>query len=276
MGDKISAIGAPLGLEGSITSGIVSFTERKLFTTGSVFQIDAPVNSGNSGGPCIDTNMKVQAIVFAGILDSQGLNFAIPVEFLKQEFNHCWIGCYGRTKKTGKKKTGLEILYVMPGSTSRFCGLSEGDIIYKVNDVSINSIEDMQSFLRECQPGTISKIFYRNEKSDVNEKLVYLEKRPEKPAVEVYNSDLVENSFLPLFGMKLSSVSEFKKRFVVSGIIPASQADELSFSENDTLYIKDIVFDKENKFILAQIVTQRHKKSIIDVVMVLSASYDNP
>ena len=62
-----------------ITSGIISAVDRKLFTTGSVLQIDAAVNSGNSGGPCIDQQMRVQAIVFAGILQYQGLNFAIPV-----------------------------------------------------------------------------------------------------------------------------------------------------------------------------------------------------
>ena len=85
VGDRVYAIGSPLGLESTLTSGIVSSTNRKLFTTGSVLQIDAAVNSGNSGGPCIDLNGNVQAVVFAGIQKYQGLNFAIPVEYLKQE-----------------------------------------------------------------------------------------------------------------------------------------------------------------------------------------------
>ena len=48
VGDKISAIGTPIGLEGTLTSGIISSTDRKLLTLGNVFQIDAAVNSGNS------------------------------------------------------------------------------------------------------------------------------------------------------------------------------------------------------------------------------------
>ena len=79
VGDNISAIGTPIGLEGTITSGIISSTSRTLMTIGKVFQIDAAVNSGNSGGPLIDSNKTVQAIVFAGMLQFQGLNFAIPV-----------------------------------------------------------------------------------------------------------------------------------------------------------------------------------------------------
>ena len=99
VGDNISAIGTPIGLEGTITSGIISSTSRTLMTIGKVFQIDAAVNSGNSGGPLIDSNKTVQAIVFAGMLQFQGLNFAIPVEYLKQELpllyrgeelKHCW------------------------------------------------------------------------------------------------------------------------------------------------------------------------------------------
>ena len=83
VGDKISAIGTPIGLEGTLTSGIISSIGRKMTTLGNVFQIDAAVNSGNSGGPLIDEKYKVQAIVFAGMLQFQGLNFAIPVEYLK-------------------------------------------------------------------------------------------------------------------------------------------------------------------------------------------------
>lgn len=58
VGDKIYCIGSPVGLERTLTSGIVSATDRKLFTTGSVLQIDAAVNSGNSGGPCVDVYWK--------------------------------------------------------------------------------------------------------------------------------------------------------------------------------------------------------------------------
>ncbi|MBR0124148.1 MAG: serine protease [Treponema sp.] len=83
VGDKVYAIGSPLGLDRTLTSGIISAKDRELFTSGKVFQIDAAVNSGNSGGPLIDSQARVQAIVFAGVQNYQGLNFAIPVEYLR-------------------------------------------------------------------------------------------------------------------------------------------------------------------------------------------------
>ena len=84
---------------------------------GKVFQIDAAVNAGNSGGPLIDSNRRVQAVVFAGMLQYQGLNFAIPVEYLKQELpllykgeelKHNWLGAYGHTKRIKKIHKALK------------------------------------------------------------------------------------------------------------------------------------------------------------------------
>ena len=59
VGDKVYAIGSPLGLEKTLTSGIISSTDRQLFTAGTVFQVDAAINSGNSGGPLIDEKGRV-------------------------------------------------------------------------------------------------------------------------------------------------------------------------------------------------------------------------
>ena len=83
VGEKIYAIGAPAGLDWTITSGIVSAKGRRLLTMGPVMQIDAAINAGNSGGPILDENGNVEAIAFAGVLEHQGLNFAIPIEYLK-------------------------------------------------------------------------------------------------------------------------------------------------------------------------------------------------
>ena len=138
VGDKIYAIGSPIGLERTLTSGIVSATDRKLFTLGSVMQIDAAVNQGNSGGPCIDSYGNVQAIVFAGMLQFEGLNFAIPVEYLKSllpalyaggKVSHSWIGCFGHTKKELGKDSGLEIQYIMPGSIANRAKILVGYVI---------------------------------------------------------------------------------------------------------------------------------------------------
>ncbi|MBQ9238365.1 MAG: serine protease, partial [Treponema sp.] len=155
VGDRVSAIGTPLGLEGTITSGIVSSVDRKLFMTGAVFQIDAAVNAGNSGGPLIDANMRVQAVVFAGIKDYQGLNFAIPVEYVRQDLPylfrgeqrmHPWIGAYGRTTRAnGTAHAGLEVQYRMPGGSAHRAGIGEGAVITAIDGQAKESLEAMQS-----------------------------------------------------------------------------------------------------------------------------------
>lgn len=283
VGDHINVIGAPLGLEGSLSSGIVSNTKRRLFTTGDVFQIDAPVNSGNSGGPCIDKNNKVQAVVFAGVMQAQGLNFAIPVEYLKQElpvlyaggeYHHSWTGCYGQSKRISGKNRGVEILYVTPGTPACIAGITPGSVITEVNGITINSMEKFQSVLRDMAPGCILKIkllFDENE----TEKLVYITKRPEYPALEIYKSDIIENSFLPLFGMKLSPTAAHNT-YKIENVVESSNAEEMQFAVNDPLTIRKIKTDDENEYIMAQIVTRRHKKNFLDVSIVLGASYDGP
>lgn len=286
IGDKISVIGTPLGLEGTLTSGIVSATGRKLLTLGDVFQIDAAVNSGNSGGPLIDENMKVQAIVFAGILQYQGLNFAIPVEYLKQElpilYNedevlHPWVGAYGHTKKSGNKKVGLEIQYTMPGSPSYLSGLKSGDVITKIEDSNITSLEDLQLVFMSYQPGTMVKITYLEHGGNEISKCIYLEKRPRDPSIEFYKSDLISGSFIPLFGMELASSSSMNhKEYVVRNVIKGSSADELNFSENDKITVQNVVLNDENSIVFAQIYAQRKKKGFLDVTMILSTSYDSP
>lgn len=316
IGDKVSAIGTPIGLEGTLTAGIISSTDRKLQTVGNVFQIDAAVNSGNSGGPLIDQNMKVQAIVFAGMLQYQGLNFAIPVEYLKQilpymyksaalkdkkaddkadektdnknenqleedsslKVIHPWLCAYGHTMRTGSKKTGLEVQYVMPGGSGALSGLSMGDVITEIDGVSVRTLEDFQIYQLSAQPGTMVNCKYRDaEEGEEKSCLVYFEERPDYPLTLIYKSDFIDNSFIPIFGMQITrSSTESKKIYKITKVIRGTAADEMSFSENDQLGVYAVKFDEENKYIMAQIMIQRRKKGLIDVGMVLTAPYDNP
>lgn len=309
IGDKVSAIGTPIGLEGTLTAGIISSTDRKLQTVGNVFQIDAAVNSGNSGGPLIDQNMNVQAIVFAGMLQYQGLNFAIPVEYLKQilpymyksaalkeikaakeedsktddqdlslKVIHPWLCAYGHTMRSGSKKTGLEVQYVMPGGAAALSGLSMGDVITEIDGNSVKTLEDFQIYQLSAQPGTMVSCKYKDAlEGEEKSCLVYFEERPDYPLPLIYKSDFIDNSFIPIFGMQITrSSTESKKVYKITKVIRGSVADEMSFSENDQLGVYSVKFDEENKYIMAQIMIQRRKKGLIDVGMVLSAPYDNP
>lgn len=285
LGDKISAIGTPLGLHGTLTSGIVSSVDRKLFTMGNVFQIDAAVNSGNSGGPCIDSEMKVQAIVFAGIMQYQGLNFAIPVEYLRQDLPflyhggrrvHAWTGSFGHTKKEGLKDTGLEVQYVLPGGVSNLSGLKKGDTITFVDSKRVTTIEEMQSVLRNYDNETILPINYIRDGKN-NSSTLYLAERPEQPGYEIYNSDLLCYTFIPLFGMELVSSSSISKRtYSISQIIKGSAADESGFSVTDPIYVSQVNFSPKNDAISVTISTRRKKKGYLDITMNLVSALDSP
>ena len=285
IGDKVSAIGTPLGLHGTITSGIVSAVDRKLFTTGNVLQIDAAVNSGNSGGPCIDGNMKVQAIVFAGIMQYQGLNFAIPVEYLRQDLpflynggkrNHSWIGAYGHTMKEGLKNTGLEIQYVMPGGTASRADIKKSDVITFVDNKRVYSFEDMQDILRNYGSEVIISCNYQRD-GESKSTLLYLDERPKYPGYEIYKSDLISNSFIPIFGMELASASGHSQRkFVISDILKGSVADESGFSVTDPVYVAGIDFSEKKDAIAIQVNTRRKKRGYLDVSIMLTSSLDSP
>ena len=288
VGDKVSAIGTPLGLEGTLTSGIISATDRKLLNMGDVFQLDAAVNSGNSGGPLIDKNMNVQAIVFAGIPQFQGLNFAIPIEYLIQELPrlyeggevvHPWIGASGKTKKNGNKKTGLEIQYVMPGSSAFMAGLSVGDVIVEIDDRNVSSLEDFQYVMLGYENETILTMKYIpfDNQSSVKEILIYLDKRPKAPSKEIYNTDYITNAFVPLFGMELINSSTLNKNsFTITKVLDNSPADELSFSVNDIIEVREVTFDDENDALYVTVYTKRQKKGFFDIIMGLGTNYDSP
>ncbi|MBR5400411.1 MAG: serine protease [Treponema sp.] len=285
VGDNISAIGTPIGLEGTLTRGIISSSTRQLLTMGRFFQIDAAVNSGNSGGPLIDANRKVQAIVFAGMLQYQGLNFAIPVEYLKQELPllyrggevvHVWTGSYGHDYKVRNEKQGLEIQYVMPGGTASMSGLKIDDVITLADDQKIACLEDFQYMGMKYEPGTIVSGTYQRNGQEQN-CLIYLDKRPQAPLKDIYESDFVEDSFIPIFGIKMvRSSTTNKKLYKIEYVLEGSTADQNGFSENDNLELRNIEFYDEANMFAALMVVQRKKKGYLDIGLQLASPYDNP
>lgn len=285
-GDKIYAIGSPVGLERTLTSGIVSATDRKLFTLGSVMQIDAAVNQGNSGGPCIDANGNVQAIVFAGMLQFEGLNFAIPVEYLKSllpalyaggKVLHPWLGCYGHTKKELGKDAGLEVQYVFPGASASRAKIVPGDLICEVDGQKVSTLEDMQNILMKSAAKSIIRLKYRRGEEQFLESDVYLGTRPENPGYNIYKGDIIAKSFLPIFGMQLVHVSTSNSRkYSIEQILKGSVADESGFSENDPVEIRNIKLLEDNSVIYAEIYAKNRKKGYLDGVMAIGSQLDSP
>ena len=289
VGDRVYAIGSPLGLDRTLTSGIISATDRRLFTAGVVFQIDAAVNSGNSGGPLIDEKGRVQAVVFAGVQNYQGLNFAIPVEYLKNELEflyaggereHPWIGAYGKTKRepgSGMKNEGLLVQYVLPGGSANLSGLEKDMTITSLNGAKITSIDDFQFYAMQLSSGTIVNVGAVNPLGKESSHLVYLEKRPDNPGYQVYRHDLIQDALVPLVGMRLvpSSTSN-RKHYNVVEVLKASAADEAGFSVNDPVDV--LAFEVDDKQTYAQIALYARKKKngYLDAPMGLTLPLDSP
>lgn len=285
VGDKIFCIGSPIGLERTLTSGIVSARDRVLFSAAPVMQIDAAVNSGNSGGPCVDQNGNVQAIVFAGMLQFSGLNFAIPVEYLKVELpyllnggelKHSWIQANGRTKKINSTDFGVEINYVMPGGSAFRAGLKEGDLITSIEGQKVSNLEELQKKLIGIPSNSILSISYK--RGDEAEKTVttFASERPENPGFLFFKNDVIKNSFTAIFGMKLEGPVQNKKKYKISQIIKGSIADESGFSEEDPIEIMNIDFNQEQTAIFIETYAKKRKKGYLDINIGMSAMLDSP
>lgn len=287
VGDKIFAMGSPLGLENTITSGIVSSKNRMLSTIASIMQIDAAVNPGNSGGPIIDANGLVQAIVFAGVQEYEGLNFAIPVEQLQKillslfhgEVTHSYSGFYAKTKRDSalQKDVGLEVQYVMRGSSAHKALLDRGDLIQSINGIQIQRVEDFQNVMLSVLPGTIICLSGIKEDESKFEVFVLTEERPEMPLYEAYNREPIEDFFLPSFGMQLKRISMHNKnQFEIESIIKGSIADENGFSIQDPVEIKKIKLLEKNTIIYAELFTRKRNKAYFEVSLAIGSSLDSP
>ncbi|MDR3311714.1 MAG: S1C family serine protease [Spirochaetaceae bacterium] len=286
-GERVFAIGSPVGLESTVTSGIVSAVNRKLLSVGGVMQIDAAVNQGNSGGPLIDSNGNVQAIVFAGALQYEGLNFAIPVEYLIDilpqlyqggKRSQSWIAGYGRTIRNLQDGiSGVEVQYVLPGGSASRAAVKEGDIITGVNGKAVGSMEDMQNALIRLPADSITAIAGVHPDGLPFSALVYLAPRPENPGLDVYERDVIARAFMPLFGMELQPLSTgSKKRFSVIRVLKGSIADESGFSTHDPVDVMKVRISKEKDVIYAELFTKKRKNGYFDMSIAIGAPLDSP
>ncbi len=161
-GDSVLAVGSPIGLTNSLSSGIVSAKDRRILETGGVLQVDASINQGNSGGPLLDKDNNLIGVVFSKILNFENLNFAIPSNlvykvlpalFEGEEFKHSWLGA-----GVVENEEGLEILYITPNSPAEKSNLFVGDIVTHINGVKTDKIIDVQQYFLDTSKGQIQKL----------------------------------------------------------------------------------------------------------------------
>lgn len=186
-GEPVYAIGNPIGyeFERTVTSGIISAKSRTIkFTENNkeilmtdLIQTDATINPGNSGGPLINLNGEVIGINSLKIETAEGMGFAVPVNVIKPiiekfaltgNFEEPYIGISGYDKniipyidKNLKLSSGVYIENVEINSPSFESGLIKGDIILKIDDKLIYTMNDIKEYIYTKTPGEIVKVEYK-------------------------------------------------------------------------------------------------------------------
>jgi S1-C subfamily serine protease len=173
VGEPVIAIGAPYGLVGSLTTGVVSALRRTIsedyaggFAIANVIQTSAPINPGNSGGPLLNYMGKVVGITTAIVSDSQGLGFAIPSNTIRKEIqslitngkyeSHSYLGLRGISMDYDAAQDlqvnityGWRVTEVTSGGPSYNASVQVNDIIVGINGTTVRNGEEMSSYLAE-------------------------------------------------------------------------------------------------------------------------------
>jgi putative serine protease PepD len=189
VGQQVVAIGSPLGLQGTVTSGIVSALNRPVRTGSSdtpggqgdsavfnAIQTDAAINPGNSGGPLVNMGGEVIGINSAIASLSQGgsqqsgsigVGFAIPIDKARgvatqlakgQQPSSAFLGV--TVQDATGSTPGAQVASVQSGSPAADAGLKEGDVITKVGDTSIDGADALVAAVRGEAAGTKLTVSY--------------------------------------------------------------------------------------------------------------------
>ena len=178
VGQPVVAIGSPLGLSGTVTTGIVSALNRPVSTTGEsgnqntvldAIQTDAAINPGNSGGALVNMNGQLVGVnsaiatLGADSPDAQsgsiGLGFAIPVDQAKRiadelistgKATHASLGVQ---VTNDKGSPGAKVVDIVPNGAAATAGVPKGVVVTKVDDRPINSADALVAAVRSKAPG---------------------------------------------------------------------------------------------------------------------------
>jgi len=286
VGDAIQAIGSPVGLENTVTQGIVSALGRRFLQIGDVIQIDAAVNQGNSGGPVIDMSGRLVGVVFAGIDRHQGLNFAIPAERLAAALpamlgggsaERPWLGL-----AISETPHGAEITYVAPFTPAAEQQIREGSIIKAINGQELRApqgrlIPAVQDKLFSLSPGELVTLELVTPRGDTVQHVIKLARRPAIPMADAAQKDSRERMVAPLFGMILSmhGGGSFSS-FIVQRVVRGSIADQAGISEDDTIYIRGFRIIRSEGVALLDISIKKRRMGYLEAVMRLPALLDTP
>lgn len=170
VGDVVLAIGNPLNLGQTVTQGIISATGQSGLSTSYLqfLQMDAAINSGNSGGALINSNGELVGINSRKFtqgnsnLNIQGIFFAVPYELahkiMLKIIEHGrvvrgWLGVEANDYVANFK--GFIIGAVTPQSPAMIAGLKSGDVVYQINDIQLQNAKQALDIIAETAPGSV-------------------------------------------------------------------------------------------------------------------------
>ena len=183
VGDWAIAVGNPLGLDNTVTLGIVSTLKRSSATVGipdkrlDFIQTDAAINPGNSGGPLLNSKGEVIGINTAIRADAMGIGFAIPINKAKsiqdqlargEHIAHPYLGVQiadltpGMAKRNNADPNasmlvpeveGVLVVRVLPETPAAAAGLRRGDVITQIDDQTLTSADQLQSYVDQAKIG---------------------------------------------------------------------------------------------------------------------------
>lgn len=186
VGEPVMAVGNPLGLDSTVTTGIISALERPVMASDSdrsnasitnAIQVDAAINPGNSGGPLFNSAGQVIGInssiaTTSRSAGSVGLGFAIPIDLghliaeqlmANGEAEHAFLGVSlsdGAASAAGTTRVGAKVEQVDPGTPAAQAGIQAGDVIVGIDDRVVTSAESLTGFVREYRSGDDVTIHY--------------------------------------------------------------------------------------------------------------------
>lgn len=187
VGDEVVAIGSPLGLEGTVTSGIVSAQDRPVTAGGAgeqsfinAIQTDAAINPGNSGGPLVDeaghvigVNSAIATLdgFAADVTGSIGLGFAIPIDQARRtaeqliENGEAVYPVAGVLVDNGYSGPGARVATdtgqtpaITPDSPADHAGLEPGDVIVAIDSNPIDGPSELVVVLRSYEPDDVVEL----------------------------------------------------------------------------------------------------------------------
>ncbi|MDR1868888.1 MAG: S1C family serine protease [Treponema sp.] len=287
VGDTVLAIGSPVGLEKTVTSGIVSALGRRFLQIGDVYQIDAAVNHGNSGGPVVDNEGRLVGIVFAGIESHQGLNFAVPAERLAAALPAMIKGGKAQRPWLGmtlcETYSGAEIIYTSPNTPAAMHRVAEGSFIKKINGKTITAaqgdlIPALQDAIFQTRPGELIALETADSEGVITKKIIMTVPRPELPLLDAAKVDKRERIAAPLFGMILTPLNSgfFSSNFLVKKVVRGSIADEAGISDNDPISIMRLRILENDGYALMEISVKKRRTGYMETNMQLPVWLDSP